>query len=128
MIGKEMKIIEEDIIIIKDYPNSKFFNGFDFAISAVGYNSFHEMVYNCLPAIFLPNMNTKTDDQYGRAMIAENGGAGRVITELTAETFNQCVDDMCDEEKNAAMRKAAAKIMDVNGAIEAANVIVEAMK
>ena len=128
LIGKEMKIIEEDIIIIKDYPNSKFFNGFDFAISAVGYNSFHEMVYNCLPAIFLPNMNTKTDDQYGRAMIAENGGAGRVITELTAETFNQCVDDMCDEEKNAAMRKAAAKIMDVNGAIEAANVIVEAMK
>ena len=125
MIGNELKIIEDDIIIIKDYPNAKYFNGFDFAISACGYNSFHELVYFGLPTIFLPNMNTKTDDQYGRAMISQNHGAGIVVTSITDDQIKEAIDKMCDESLNAQMRENAKNIIEYNGADEAAKYIID---
>lgn len=123
MIGNEMKIVENDILIIKDYPNSKYFNGFDFAISACGYNSFHELLYFGVPTIFIPNMNTKTDDQYARAMIAQNAGAGLVLTDLRGGSLADAVTQFCDKSQNAAMRRRASGIISENGADTAATLI-----
>lgn len=123
MIGQELKIIEDDIIIIKDYPNAKYFNGFDFAVSACGYNSFQEMVHFGVPTIFIPNMNTKTDDQYGRAMFVEKQEIGRVITDLSAAELANAVSQMMDSKENAKMRERAVKINSVNGADKAAEII-----
>ena len=123
IIGNELKIIEEDIVVIKDYPNSKYFGGFDFAISACGYNSFHELLYFGVPTIFLPNMNTKTDDQYARAMISQNHNAGIVVTQLDGEQLSNAIADMCDEVKNKTMRENAVEIIQNNGANDAAQII-----
>ncbi|RMA42340.1 glycosyltransferase [Rhodophyticola porphyridii] len=42
----------------------------DFVISAAGYNSFHEVIYNQIPAIFVPQMAPFMDDQERRARSA----------------------------------------------------------
>ena len=123
IIGNELRIIEDDIIVIKDYPNSKFFGGFDFAISACGYNSFHELLYFGVPTIFLPNMNTKTDDQYARAMISQKKGAGIVVTRLDDEQLPNAISKMCDSVKNNEMRENAVGIINQNGAYIAAQII-----
>jgi len=123
LIGNELKIIEDDIILIKDYPNSKYFNGFDFAVSACGYNTFHELVYFGVPTLFLPNMNTKTDDQYGRAMKVQNVDGGVVLTDF--EQLPAAIDVLCDSERNAQMRENLKTLMETNGANEAAQAISE---
>ncbi len=123
IIGNELKIIEDDIIVIKDYPNSKYFGGFDFAISACGYNSFHELLYFGVPTIFLPNMNTETDDQYARAIISQNNNAGIVVTQLDDEQLVKAIEKMCDSTLNKAMRENATGIINNNGANVAAQMI-----
>ena len=42
----------------------------DLFISAAGYNSFHESMYNKVPTIFVPQMNSFMDDQTARARAA----------------------------------------------------------
>ena len=57
------------------FPNARHFRAFDFAISAAGYNSFHELLHLGVPTIFVPNDNQKVDDQRARAVWAEGRGA-----------------------------------------------------
>lgn len=128
LIGKELKIIEDDIVVIKDYPNSKYFNGFDFAISACGYNSFHELVYFGIPTIFLPNMQTKSDDQYARAMIAGNQDASMVVTDIGSMELSDAIARMMDKNENEKMRKNSSRIIEFNGADYAAQMIVDLLK
>lgn len=124
IIGNELKIIEDDIIVLKDYPNSKYFNGFDFAVSACGYNSFHELIYFGVPTIFIPNMHQDVDDQYARAMIAQNHDAGVVINDIGSDELARAIERMCDQTENARMRKSGSEIIGQNGADNAAEVII----
>lgn len=121
IIGNELKIIEDDIIILKDYPNAKYFNGFDFAVSACGYNSFHELLYFEVPTLFLPNMNTQTDDQYARAVIAQKNKVGFVLTQLNNDKISDAISHLCSVRENTAMRENAHNIIWKNGASEAAD-------
>ena len=57
------------------FPNARHFRAFDFAVSAAGYNSFHELLHHGLPCIFVPNDEQKVDDQRARAEWAESRGA-----------------------------------------------------
>ncbi len=125
LIGAELKLVEDDIIVIKDYPNSKYLNGFDFAVSACGYNSFHEMIYFGVPTLFIPNMNTKTDDQYGRAMAAQEAGAAFVAADLDQTDLEGIFRKMADPTINRGMKESAYRIMDSNGAEEAADFIID---
>ena len=63
MLGKRVKISNKRVTILRDYPNSLYYNAFDFSVQAGGYNSFHEMRNLGLPTLFYPNMNTGMDDQ-----------------------------------------------------------------
>lgn len=76
---------------LRDYPNSKYFAGFDLAILASGYNSVHEAIFFGLPAIFFPNGQTASDDQIARARLAETTGFCDTMLEFDAEVFRQKV-------------------------------------
>jgi UDP-N-acetylglucosamine:LPS N-acetylglucosamine transferase len=51
----------------------------DLAISAVGYNTFHELLYNRIPAIFIPQVAAYLDDQERRARAASDRGLAETV-------------------------------------------------
>ena len=49
--------------VVRDFPLSRRFRAFDLAVSAAGYNSFHELLRFGVPTLFIPNQDTALDDQ-----------------------------------------------------------------
>ncbi|MGO1372190.1 MAG: glycosyltransferase [Senegalia sp. (in: firmicutes)] len=123
IIGNRLDIFEDRIIVIKDYPNSRYFLGFDLAISATGYNTFHELMYFGVPSIFIPNKNTKTDDQLARAKKSVIVGAAKIIEDITEENLRVAVDYALNPSNNLEMRNNCKKLIDCNGADEIAEFI-----
>ena len=127
MIGKRLEINGERIRIIRDYPNSRFFNAFDFAIMAAGYNSFHEAISFNLPTIFYPNLDTGKDDQYARAKGAEKIGAMVVIKQRKRNKVAAAIERLCDPKVRLRMIKKIKKLQYSNGAEQLAKYFVESI-
>ena len=89
MIGSRIEIELPRVRILRDYPNSVYFNGFDATIQAGGYNSFHETRSFGLPALFYPNLNTGMDDQLSRCLVAEQEGWGIVLKSRTEKSISE---------------------------------------
>ena len=79
LIGERIDVDLPRVQILRDYPNSMYFRGFDATVQAGGYNSFHETRTFGLPALFYPNLNTGMDDQLARCKVAEEEGWGIVL-------------------------------------------------
>ena len=127
-IGDPLQLYEEDIIVIKDYPNSRYFSGFDYVISACGYNTFHELMYFGIPTLFLPTAETGVDDQLSRARLGERAGVAVVVDSFDKEKIRQAVDRLSDPEENRRMRANASNISFLNGADDAARSILALSK
>ncbi|PYZ95878.1 hypothetical protein CR205_15970 [Alteribacter lacisalsi] len=125
IIGKRLNITEEGVMTLRDYPNSMYFNGFDLAITATGYNTFHELMYFGVPSIFVPNENTKTDDQVARANIAGDAGAAVVLRDPNRDDFVEAINHVLDEENNKRMKEASQSLITSNGADQIARHILE---
>ena len=89
LIGERIHFELPRVQILRDYPNSMYFNGFDATVQAGGYNSFHETRTFGLPALFYPNMNTGMDDQLARCKVAEEEGWGLVLEVRTASSIQK---------------------------------------
>jgi len=109
--------INADSVIV-DYPNSKYFAAFDFAVLAGGYNSVCEAITLGLPAIFYPNTNTGADDQVERVMQACTLGPYRYLLEADEQKFALEVDFLLGGMAGTALYQK------INGAVEAARMIV----
>ena len=91
LIGERIHFELPRVQILRDYPNSMYFNGFDATVQAGGYNSFHETRTFGLPALFYPNMNTGMDDQLARCKVAEEEGWGIVLKNRNAKSIQNTV-------------------------------------
>jgi len=100
MIGDRIDIEMPNLHIIRDYPNSQYFNGFDAVIQAGGYNSFHETRAFGLPALFYPNMETGMDDQLARCRVAEKEGWGYVVKERTQKSIREGIGTLLVHAQN----------------------------
>jgi hypothetical protein len=120
MIGNRLNITGERIRTLRDYPNSLYFNSFDFAIMAGGYNSYHEAIAFQLPTICIPNKSTGMDDQVARAMVAEDAGAMLVVQDLNEEKLVIAIESMLDSVIRTKMIDAAIHLGKQNGANELA--------
>ncbi|MGD9477212.1 glycosyltransferase [Shinella sp. G-2] len=58
------------------FPTFRYSLAFDAAVSAAGYNAFHEHVIGCIPTLFVPNEAEQMDLQVQRARWAEICGYG----------------------------------------------------
>ena len=56
--------------MVREFPAFPSVPAFDLAVSASGYNSFHELLRFGIPTLFIPNQDTALDDQRGRARFA----------------------------------------------------------
>ncbi len=121
IIGKDLKIQENKVMKLRDYPNSRFFKAFDLAICACGYNSFHELLHFGVPSIFIPNRETKKDDQFGRAMRAVQANAGMILENITPESVSKVVENALNNRD--ILSKNAMSLVPDNGADSVAQFI-----
>ena len=120
MLGPRFSSNFDRVRTLRDYPNSRYFSSFDFAVIAGGYNSYHEVIEAGLPSICLPNMNTGMDDQFSRCSVAAQSGAMVVLKNRSKEKIAIAISRMMDENTRAAMRSNAMKLRKKNGNSEVA--------
>ena len=126
ILGSRIRIPKMDgIRILRDYPNSKYFNSFDFSIQAGGYNSFHESIRYSLPAIVIPNTKTGADDQVARCMEADKKGSMIVLKEVSEKTMGAAITYILDEGNRQKMWDAAAEMHRPNGADQVSRFVLE---
>ena len=79
----------------------------DLAISAAGYNSFHEMLYHRVPTVLLPQSAEYMDDQERRARAAAERGLAEIVLadELLKleQTLSACLDNGRSDELSKAL-------------------------
>ena len=108
---------------LRGFPLCRFAAAFDFAISAAGYNSTHELLAAGLPAIFVPNENPIMDEQEARALHAERLGAAYLARAGDPARLLWAIDAMRDPGRRAAMRRRMADLPPPTGASEAAAIV-----
>lgn len=128
MIGERIRFQGDRVRILRDFPNAIFFNSFDFAVIAGGYNSFHEVLRYGTPSICYPNLNTGKDDQLGRSREAEKAGAMIVVKNRTRKTIKESINRIMDPAYREEMRRNASAIQSEDGTAQAAGVIIEEME
>ena len=110
MIGSRIDVQLPNVHVLRDYPNSQYFRGFDAVVQAGGYNSFHETRAFGLPALFYPNLETGMDDQLARCMVAEAEGWGYVVEKRTQKSIQDGIQKLLNhsEEKQPKMDESGA--------------------
>lgn len=80
----------------------------DLAISAAGYNAFHEILYHGAAAIFMPQTASFMDDQERRARAASDRGLAATVLAHELLLLEREVAAFLDEGKAAQVRAALA--------------------
>jgi UDP:flavonoid glycosyltransferase YjiC (YdhE family) len=111
--------------ILQMFPSFRLSNGFDFTISAAGYNSFHENVLGGVPTLFVPNEAEEMDRQITRAQYADRNNLGRWIGARDIYGAADKISEMLDPQTRAAIRASCAMLSVRDGAAEAARFITE---
>jgi hypothetical protein len=78
----------------------------DFVISACGYNSFHEVLYHCIPTIFIPQWTPTHDDQEKRSRAASDRGLAETVLASEMLRLTREIGLFLDEGKAAKIRAA----------------------
>ncbi|HEX9713885.1 MAG TPA: glycosyltransferase [Actinomycetota bacterium] len=123
IIGTRGAPVFERVKRISVYPLARYLHAFDFAVSASGYNTYHELIAAGVPSIFIPNLETALDDQQTRAAFAADVGVGLSLPLVDEETFSECVSVMLDPQRRAAMAARCAELFPGNGAGQASAAI-----
>ncbi len=93
--------------VVKTHHASALVAASDLFVSAVGYNSFHEALYNQVPTIFLPQMNAFMDDQRARAQAAVERGVAILVEETEMlrlfSEISLCLDGGKRDELKSAL-------------------------
>ncbi len=103
------------------FPLARLIRAFDFAVSAVGYNSFHELTAYGVPTIFVPNQNPMMDEQEARALHADREGIGLMARAGDLPRLAWALETVGDPTRRAAMRTRMALLPAGDGAQRAAS-------
>jgi hypothetical protein len=114
---------------IELFPTFKYSCAFDFAISAAGYNSFHENVLGAVPTIFVPNEAEEMDLQLSRALFADVYGYGKVLRrDHDLYAVDEIIDDMMDPARRDEIKHRCRSIAWRNGATKIAEFVADAAR
>ncbi len=122
-IAVERTGLADRVTAIDVYPLSKYLRGFDFCVAAAGYNSFHEVLAAGLPTAFVPNDETITDDQRGRAQWADEQGVAICMDDETPAEVCRALDRLSDKATIRSIRERLSALERVDGAAEAASIL-----
>lgn len=102
---------------VRRFPLATHLRAFDLAVSAAGYNSFHELLRLGVPSLFIPNTQTSLDDQQARARHAHAHGWARNLDDVSPATAERELAVLLSEGPDLVARVRAAD--PGNGAVEA---------
>lgn len=105
------------------FPISRYYRAFDYTISAVGYNSFNEIISFGVPSLLVPNLNRAMDDQAARAAFAEQHGAAIVLNSDTAARLGEMLEQLRDPERRRSLSDGCQAIVKPNGSSDAARIV-----
>jgi len=105
---------------LSGFPVARLYAAFDFAVSAAGYNSFHELTAHGLPSAFVPNENPMMDEQEARALFADRHGSALHVPARDRARLLWALDRLLDPAQRTAMQRRAALLPAATGAAEAA--------
>jgi UDP:flavonoid glycosyltransferase YjiC (YdhE family) len=105
------------------YPLHPYYRAFDFAVSAAGYNSFHELIAFAVPSLFLPNPAMPTDDQVSRARQAEAMGTALCVDDLDGSRLRWAVRQLAQPHERKQLRERCQAVGWENGAMAAMRTI-----
>lgn len=101
------------------YPIARHFAAFDAAVSAAGYNAFHELTAARVPALFVP-IDRQTDDQAARARGAERAGTGLAVGGPEDPAFEARLDELLNPARQADLRAKLDGVGEWRGGEQAA--------
>ncbi len=116
IIGDRINFNDNRVRSLRDYPNSIYFNSFDFAIIAGGYNSIHETILFNLPTICYPNLQTGNDDQLSRATIAQEAGCTIMVVNRNHSNITDAINHLMNKETREEMARRASLLKNEDGA------------
>lgn len=105
------------------YPLSAYYRAFTVAVTAAGYNSFHESVALRLPTLFIPNTSTSTDDQEKRAATAAAAGIALTAPADDADSIATQVAFLTTPEIQEGLINRSMDAFPGNGARQAAEIV-----
>jgi hypothetical protein len=111
--------------IVKTHHASALVAASDLYVSAAGYNSFHEALYNRVAAIFIPQMASYMDDQRARAAAAHDRGLAKLVEPHEIMSLDATVGQMLDGEAAAIRERLTAQDLPDPGCTAAADLISE---
>ncbi|WP_203416277.1 glycosyltransferase [Jiangella ureilytica] len=111
----------DDVHVVRDFPLSRRYRAFDLAVSATGYNSYHELLRFGVPSLFVPNRSTALDDQEGRAHFAAAQGWAHSLDVVTVDQAKPLLAELL--ERGEPMVKHVADADPGNGAADAARIL-----
>ena len=98
----------------------------DLCVGAAGYNLFHEVLYNRIPAVFLPQVGPFMDDQRARARAASDRGLAKLVEPTELMRLEREIGRLLDGgEGEAVASRIAAADLPPRGNTEAAQLIEE---
>ncbi len=117
--------VPADVVHLRGtFPLARCYRAFDLAISAAGYNAFHELLAAAVPTLFVP-MQRESDDQGARARWAQEAGLGLAVDGASSPELEQKLDELLDRDRRARLTTAATALGPRNGAAEAARTVAE---
>jgi hypothetical protein len=122
-IASRTETLPDGVRPVAVYPLATYLRGFDLAVAASGYNTFHELVTTPVPTLFVPNLDTSTDDQQARARFAHRVGVGTMLAADTAEAFDAALAPLLDPAVRTRMVDRALARLTPNGALAASRAI-----
>ncbi|MGI9388504.1 MAG: glycosyltransferase [Boseongicola sp.] len=96
--------------VITTRASAKLLLAADLAVSAAGYNSFHEMLYHRIPTILIPQSAEFMDDQERRAHAATERGLADMVLANELLKLEQTVKSFLDDGRGDDLAKALAKL------------------
>lgn len=120
IIGEQLSHAHPRVRIVREFPISRYFNAFDAAVTAAGYNTVHELAALGLPAVLIPNLDTSTDDQLARAQAAHDAGACLCLPQPDESSMTAALTTVLDPEHNRRMRMSCQGELEGDGAMQAA--------
>lgn len=119
----ETAVSTDSLRLLTTFPLARYTRAFDFAVSAAGYNSHAEWLVGQLPTLWIPNLDTMTDDQDARARWAAGAGVGLRSLGDDSASIESNIEILGDADGVTHMIEKMKLLNRGNGSVQAANLI-----